>query len=792
MLSMALVMMPRETFASDPVPNPDVTYDAYNNWEGTLIVDENKTIKLASLEHDNEGSQYASAIKISNGATVNIVIEGEVTLKGNSVLSNTGHISSDTSAAGIEVEEGSTVNLYGLEGSKLTIVGGRYGAGIGGIGYENLSESNPCAGKVNIYSGEIFATGGDRGAGIGAGRHSSASEINIFGGNIYATGGTGGAGIGSGYGTSGGSSGFSSGPQVGFYHGGNISISGGTIQATGGIFAAGIGGGYGASSGNITIEGDAMVTATGSVGGAGIGTGRGTPKLANYDSNNSNLSVSIKGNATVIANATKDDRANQHLAGGAGIGLGRGFNDCGSITIEENASVSASAESFAAAIGGGVIVKSIRDSDSLNSEDFAKPTITIASTTKITSSNDGSVPAVNGSNMHSMSHEVTFKVTNGFWKDETSDDITVTAEGYEGEGYSVNLRDEQIPDVGDNPSDGFRTGDWDTKPSVDTELTGDTTYTYSYVAKANPKVTPPAAKTGLVFNGSAQALVTAGSTDGGTMMYALGANATTKPAESAYTASIPANTKAGTYYVWYMVKGDDNYFGTEPKCITVTIAEPEKDESSDSNDKDTPAGVDTDEVNPGIDEDSTDPDSSKDDKEQADPSDNNDDVDPTSNSDSQKKIKDNFSNEWVDGKWYSSDGSQTYEPRGRWEQDGKGWYYIDESGWYPESMWQKIDSDWYYFDEEGYMATNQYCGSWDTYTKGFWWVGTDGCWDGSACAIWHITDGEWWFGDSDGWYAHNGWLMINRKWYYFDSDGWMLSNRWIGSWYVGEDGALEE
>ena len=90
------------------------------------------------------------------------------------------------------------------------------------------------------------------------------------------------------------------------------------------------------------------------------------------------------------------------------------------------------------------------------------------------------------------------------------------------------------------------------------------------------------------------------------------------------------------------------------------------------------------------------------------------------------------------------------------------------------------------------MATNQQCGSWDTYTKGLWWVGADGCWDGSACAIWHMTDGTWWFGDSDGWYAHNGWLMINRKWYYFDSDGWMLSNRWIGSWYVGEDGALEE
>ena len=104
-------------------------------------------------------------------------------------------------------------------------------------------------------------------------------------------------------------------------------------------------------------------------------------------------------------------------------------------------------------------------------------------------------------------------------------------------------------------------------------------------------------------------------------------------------------------------------------------------------------------------------------------------------------------------------------------------------------MWQKIDGYWYFFDEIGYMCTNQYCGSWESYLKGVWWVGTDGRWDGSACATWNMTEGTWWFGDTDGWYAHSGWLKICGYWYYFDSEGWMLKNSWIGQYYVGEDGA---
>ena len=92
-----------------------------------------------------------------------------------------------------------------------------------------------------------------------------------------------------------------------------------------------------------------------------------------------------------------------------------------------------------------------------------------------------------------------------------------------------------------------------------------------------PKVLNPATVTvapkarDLTYTGSAQELVTAGTTDDGTMKYALGVNGTTAP--TAYTSSIPSGTNAGIYYVWYMVDGDEWRRDSIPTCIQVTIAE---------------------------------------------------------------------------------------------------------------------------------------------------------------------------------------------------------------------------
>ena len=81
----------------------------------------------------------------------------------------------------------------------------------------------------------------------------------------------------------------------------------------------------------------------------------------------------------------------------------------------------------------------------------------------------------------SISQTVTFKVVNGSWNDETTTDKTVTLTGYEGD--TLKLTADQIPTVGTKPNDTYKAGSWDVTPSADTEITGATTYTYTYAQK---------------------------------------------------------------------------------------------------------------------------------------------------------------------------------------------------------------------------------------------------------------------------------------------------------------------
>ena len=71
------------------------------------------------------------------------------------------------------------------------------------------------------------------------------------------------------------------------------------------------------------------------------------------------------------------------------------------------------------------------------------------------------------------------------------------------------------------------------------------------IVKATPTVTALTAVADLEYNGSAQALVNAGSTDFGTLLYSLDSEN--------YSEDIPTATNAGTYTVYYKVAGDDNH-----------------------------------------------------------------------------------------------------------------------------------------------------------------------------------------------------------------------------------------
>ena len=108
----------------------------------------------------------------------------------------------------------------------------------------------------------------------------------------------------------------------------------GSLKATGGGTGAGIGGGQDRSGSNITITGNAEVTAQGGHGAAGIGG----------SDDNDGRNITISGNAEVIA--TGGDL-------GAGIGGGSACGDGSYITIEGNAKVTAKGGNNAAGIGGG-------------------------------------------------------------------------------------------------------------------------------------------------------------------------------------------------------------------------------------------------------------------------------------------------------------------------------------------------------------------------------------------------------------------------------------------------------
>ena len=80
-----------------------------------------------------------------------------------------------------------------------------------------------------------------------------------------------------------------------------------------------------------------------------------------------------------------------------------------------------------------------------------------------------------------------------------------------------------------------------------------------------PAYTAPTAMDGLIYSGNAQALVNAGSTAHGKLLYSLSK-------DGAYSETVPTGTDAGEYTVWYKVAGDNNHTDTQPASVTVTVA----------------------------------------------------------------------------------------------------------------------------------------------------------------------------------------------------------------------------
>ena len=141
-----------------------------NGVEATITIS-NLDIQIPLVKNDETASTWVPAIRLVNGAKLNLILEGENTLKGGDMC------------AAIEVPEGCTLTISG-EGS-LKATGGE-GAGIGAS-----SRRNGSLGTIVIDGGDIKAYGGEMAAGIGGSAEGDSGTIIINNGTVYAKGGHG-------------------------------------------------------------------------------------------------------------------------------------------------------------------------------------------------------------------------------------------------------------------------------------------------------------------------------------------------------------------------------------------------------------------------------------------------------------------------------------------------------------------------------------------------------------------------------------------------------------------------
>jgi len=88
------------------------------------------------------------------------------------------------------------------------------------------------------------------------------------------------------------------------------------------------------------------------------------------------------------------------------------------------------------------------------------------------------------------------------------------------------------------------------------------------IQKADPQITAPTAKDGLIYSGTPQILIDAGSTIGGKLQYRIEGGE--------WSEELPTAVEAGQYTVYYRVVGDRNYNDVSEETLTVKILTPEQ------------------------------------------------------------------------------------------------------------------------------------------------------------------------------------------------------------------------
>lgn len=138
--------------------------------EATITISD-LDIQIPIDNNATTASNWIPAIRLANGAKLNLILKGKNTLKGGDMC------------AAIDVPEGCTLTIRGEGSLKAT---GGVGAGIGASSMRKGS-----LGRIEINGGDIEAYGSGMAAGIGGGLESGIGTIVINGGTVYAKGGYG-------------------------------------------------------------------------------------------------------------------------------------------------------------------------------------------------------------------------------------------------------------------------------------------------------------------------------------------------------------------------------------------------------------------------------------------------------------------------------------------------------------------------------------------------------------------------------------------------------------------------
>lgn len=561
------------------------TFDG-NTFKGTVSAGDGNVLTAFDAAKDpvsyidKTGQQYSTSYYTEVTDATSTWTTGWYVVTGNTAISDrievTGNVSliltdgaTLTASAGIHVPETASLDICGQSAGtgKLKANAGEGNAAIGGDGNAANDDSSEkeTTGTISICSGTVEATGGSGGgAGIGGGANcyngtNTRGTVAIYGGTVKATGGNGGAGIGTGVDG-----------QIN-----NIILAGGTIEANGGGDSAqDIGMGGGTSTLNSVMEFDARH--------GGVEEDGGEPVLQSVSGSETNhrYDLDIRGGSIYTSGGTEavtaPDPYNSNYGGlavknkivyYAEADFGTGYANqpvSGTITVD-NTTYQYSFNGVKTDASGKLHLYTFAGSVVLTVGDDKFEGTIDATNSKLTRQQQplGGSISISGTaqcgetltvNTESVTPADAKNSLTYIWYRCTSSDGTEATQISDAAGSTYTLTTEDI--------------DKYIKVEVtSTEYSGTlSAVTTSTVQKIPATVsTAPTAKEDLVYSGSAQPLVTAGTATGGTMQYSTKEN-------GPYDIAIPTGINAGDYTVWYKVVGDENHSDTGPVKVDVTIA----------------------------------------------------------------------------------------------------------------------------------------------------------------------------------------------------------------------------